>query len=253
MIECVEDLSYYRVVPDREIESAVNDAYATVNGENTFKPRKVQRYDAWAAQEIGRLYPTTIEELKEESPLPIPDSPKEALTQLFEHNELVCMGTSLKNVTVRALDIWLNYIGNIEKYQFLVPHPMTSGKGQTKSGHLSPRAVTNTGKRRRIVCDFDDPAKEIQPSLIVHLSKQCGEDPELILTSGGKSLHAWWRIDDWSDDEIKIFEEEATRVGADPEVLSEARKNQLVRLPAAIRDNGNKQSILYWNPTPIKK
>jgi hypothetical protein len=253
MIECVEDLSYHRDVPDREIESAVNDAYATVNGEITFERKKVQRYEKYAALEISRSYPTTIDELKEASPLPIPNSPKDSLSQLFDRDELVCMGIRLNNVTVLPMDIWLDYMGDIEKYQFLVPHPMSTAKGLTKSGYPSPRTVSNTGRRRRIVCDFDKPAKEIQPSLIVHLSNYCGKDPELILTSGGKSLHSWWRIDDWSDDEIEIFEEEATRVGADPALLGEARKNQLVRFPGAIRDNGNKQSLLYWNPTPINK
>jgi hypothetical protein len=202
--------------------------------------------------DIYESYQITREDLISDSPVPPPDAPAEALAHLFIPDELVCVAKEFKSARTLPLSVWLELDEDLRKYQFVVPHPMTSKKGETKDGRMSSRTFSNTGKRRRIVCDFDEPKAEMQPSLIVHLSKYCGGDPELILTSGGKSLHAWWRIDDWPDEYIERFEDEAARVGADPALLGEARKCQPVRLPAGTRNNGKSQSILFWNPSPIK-
>lgn len=253
MTECVGSLSYHRDVPEREIRSAVECAYSTVIGGQARSTRKLPRYEVDSAKDIAYSYQVTREDLISDSPMPPPDSPAEVLTKLFGPEELVCIAKELKSARTLPLSVWLELDEDLRKYQFVVPHPMISKKGETKDGRMSSRTVSNTGKRRRIICDFDLPKAEMQPSLIVHLSAYCEQDPELILTSGGKSLHAWWRIDDWPDEDIETFEDEAARVGADPALLGEARKCQLVRMPAAMRANGNSQSILFWNPSPIKQ
>jgi hypothetical protein len=253
MKDCVESLSYHREVPDREIESAVEDAYTAIIVGISPARKRAMRYDPIYSRVIAENYKTSIDDLKAHSPMSIPSSANEALKCLFLENELVCMAKDLTKARTLTLDAWLNQDVGLNKYQFLVPHPMTSKKGETKSGYLSPRAVKNTGRRRRVVCDFDKPEGKRQPSLIIHLSKFCGEDPELVLTSGNKSLHAWWRIDNWPVQDIETFEEEAARVGADPALFGEARKNQLVRLPAGLRNNGNLQEIYYWNPKQINQ
>lgn len=253
MTECVGSLSYHRDVPEREIRSAVEDAYSTVIGGHPRNARALPRYDRDSAKIIYESYQITREDLMGDSPIPPPDSPSEVMTHLFASDELVCIAKELKFAKTLPVRVWLEFDQELKNYQFLVPHPMTSKKGETKDGRMSSRTVSNTGKRRRIVCDFDLPKAEMQPSLIVHLCEYCGQDPELILTSGGKSLHAWWRIDDWPDEDIKTFEDEAARIGADPALLGEARKCQLVRLPAGTRENGNSQSILFWNPSPIEQ
>jgi hypothetical protein len=252
MTECVGSLSYHRDVPEREIRSAVEDAYSRVIGGQPRNTRALPRYERDSAMDIYESYQITREDLISDSPVPPPDAPAEALAHLFIPDELVCVAKEFKSARTLPLSVWLELDEDLRKYQFVVPHPMTSKKGETKDGRMSSRTFSNTGKRRRIVCDFDEPKAEMQPSLIVHLSKYCGEDPELILTSGGKSLHAWWRIDDWPDEYIERFEDEAARVGADPALLGEARKCQPVRLPAGTRNNGKSQSILFWNPSPIE-
>lgn len=252
MTECVDSLSYHRDVPEREIRSAVEDAYPTVIGGQPKNARALPRYERDSAVDIYESYQITREDLIGDSPVPPPDCPSEVLAHLFSPDELVCIAKELKFAKTLPVSVWLEFDQELKNYQFLVPHPMTSKKGETKDGRMSSRTFSNTGKRRRIVCDFDLPKAEMQPSLIVHLSVYCGQDPELILSSGGKSLHAWWRIDDWPDEDIETFEDEAARVGADPALLGEARKCQLVRMPAAMRANGKSQSVLFWNPSPIK-
>jgi hypothetical protein len=252
MTECVSSLSYHRDVPVREISSAVKDAYLIDIGGQPRSSRKLPSYESNSAMDIYESYQITREDLIGDSPAWPSDSPAEVMAHLFAPDELVCIAKKLEFAKTLPLSFWLEFDQELKNCQFLVPHPMKSKKGKTKDGRISSRTYSNTGKRRRIVCDFDKPKAVMQPSLIVHLSRYCGEDPELILSSGGKSLHAWWRIDDWPDEDIETFEDEAARIGADPALLGEARKCQLVRLPAGTRDNGESQSILFWNPSPLK-
>lgn len=253
MTECVDSLSYHRDVPEREIRSSVECAYSTVMGGQPRNTRTLPHYEPDLAMDIYQSYLITNDDIISDSPLSPPDSPTEALAHLFAADELVCIAKEFKLAKTLLVSAWLEFDQELKNYQFLVPHPMISKKGETKDGRISSRTVSNTGKRRRIVCDFDAPKAEMQPSLIAHLSNYCGEDPEIILTSGGKSLHTWWRIDDWPDEDIETFENEAARVGADPALLGDARKCQLVRLPAGTRDNGKPQFILFWNPSPIEQ
>ncbi|MFN6017381.1 MAG: hypothetical protein ACK49N_07370 [Verrucomicrobiota bacterium] len=251
MKDCVESLSYHREVPDREIESAVEHAYKAVMEGTSYAKKIVMEYNPVYSRNVAKKYQTTIDDLKKNSPMSIPSSENDALKCLFLKNELVCLGKNTNRAKTLPLDVWIEHNIDTKGYQYVVPNPMTSKMGVTKDGKMSSRAFSNTGKRRRIVCDFDKPDGKIQPSLIVHLSIFCGEDPELVLFSGNKSLHAWWRIDDWPVQDIETFEEEAAKVGADSAVLGEARKNQFFRLPGGLRNNGNLQEIYYWNPKPI--
>ena len=248
MIECASLLDYHRDVPDREIITTIENAYRIASDE---KPKPTHRRPAYrpgAAKMIAKKFGTTVEDLKASSPITPPLDPGEALAALFGPEELVCLARKLEWAKTLPIAHWLELDDQLKHYQFVVPNPMTSRIGVTKDGRRSSRTASNTGQRRRIVCDFDKPKPGIQPALIAYLSDYCGEDPELVLTSGGKSLHAWWRIDHWPPEDIIFFEEEAGRIGADPHLLGDASKCQLVRLPAGKRNNGNPQSILFWNP-----
>lgn len=253
---CVAKLNYKRVVPPRELSDAVNNAYRMVGDGSIDSIQSFPKYDAAAAARIAKEFGTTREDLVAASPQTPPVDPTVAIVSLFGGDEFVCLAPFNKRFFTYPLDYWLlNCTEEILKFQFIVPHPMSAKFGLTKgNGHKSQRTHSNTGVRRRVVCDFDEPGPLLQPSLIAYLADFCQQDPELVLTSGGKSLHAWWRIDGWSDDDILTFEEEAARVGADPALLGDSQKCQLVRLPAGTRKNadGTKpQTILFWNPKSL--
>lgn len=248
-------LHYTRSSDDREIQSAVRAAYIKIlgnAGEHPATPR-LDRYSPSCARQIATTRDISIEQLADQSPEEPPQSAPQALVSLFAGDELVCLARNFQQSKTKPMESWLSgCCGNINIYQFVVPNPMSSRTGMTQAGDKqSPRARNNTGPRRRIVCDFDHPRPEHQPSIIAHLWDYCGDAPELVLTSGGKSLHAWWRCDGLSQESITEFETEATRVGADPNLLTERRKNQLVRLPCGRRDNGNSQQVFFWNPSPM--
>jgi hypothetical protein len=66
-------------------------------------------------------------------------------------------------------------------------------------------------------------------------------DLRMVVDSGNKSLHGWFEVNDKITEQQRFF---LRQLGAD---INSMRPSQPVRLPGAIRDNGNVQSIL-WVP-----
>jgi hypothetical protein len=66
-------------------------------------------------------------------------------------------------------------------------------------------------------------------------------DLRMVVDSGNKSLHGWFEMNEKITEEQRFF---LRQLGAD---INAMRRSQPVRLPGAIRDNGNVQSIL-WLP-----
>lgn len=245
---CVDGINYYREVPEREITEAVKCGYRCVLEGPSEDSVRLPKYDREAAEAIYEQWQTTIEDLREASIKTPPTDPFEALQALFQPDDLICMASHLERpsiVTYNRLQL-----GVACCRQFMVPNPMKGRVGLTKDGKPSKRCTDNTGPRKRLVCDFDLPRAEIQPSLITYLADYSELDPEWALHSGNKSLQAAWNCSDWSSEDILTFEEEAVRVGADPAIMGDGRRCQFVRMPAGYRDNGKRQIIHFWNPNP---
>jgi hypothetical protein len=134
---------------------------------------------------------------------------------------------------------------HLDQAQYIVPCFMTAREGLTSKGTLSPRAKSITGERRYIVLDFDDPPSDHHPSIIRWLMGT--RAPVLVISSGNKSLHAWYATE--TPDRDAQFWRLAIMAGADDAL----QKNhaQAVRLPMGIRDNGNRQSVIYFNPNNL--
>ena len=252
-----EVCDYKRTVPDREIEAAVEDAYDTIlTSSNRKRIPPLSKYDSAKARGIYDEYGRDVAYLKSISPQALPTSVSEVLTTLYRPDQYLCLGLKVNLFQTKLLSNWLQPgFRRLSDFQFIVPNPMSAEKALTKDGSgMSYRTYNNTGDRIFIVCDFDLPRAEMQPSLIVHLVEYSKAMPVLVLSSGNKSLHAWWRCDGLSEEDIRDFEDEAASVGADPAILGDARKNQLVRLPLGTRkDNQKKQVVLFWNPNQKQK
>ena len=244
---CVDGINYYREVPEREITDAVKCAYRCVLEGPSEDSVRLPRYDSSAANEIYQQWQTTIEGLRGASIETPPTHPLEALQALFEPDDLICIASHFEQPSIVAYNNL--QLGVACCRQFMVPNPMKQKVGLTKDGKPSKRCTDNTGPRKRIVCDFDLPRAEIQPSLVAYLADYSGLDPEWVLHSGNKSLQAAWNCRDWSSEDILTFEEEAVRVGADSAIMGDGRRCQFVRMPAGYRNNGKHQVIHFWNPT----
>jgi hypothetical protein len=153
---------------------------------------------------------------------------------------LVCVGKSAYEFHTARID----QFKDLTKCQFIVPCYMTKRKGLTQDGKESMHCLDNCGPRRFCVCDFDEPASDIHPSIIWHLRGIA--DLVLVLSSGGKSLHAWFSV---PEDDEEEFWKAAVECGAD--IALKRNRSSFVRIPEGIRDNGNLQRAIYFDPSKI--
>jgi hypothetical protein len=164
------------------------------------------------------------------------------LRELFpDPDGLVCVGKS----AFRFKTAKLSEIKGLSECQFIVPCYMTKVKGLTQDGKVSEHCLDNCGERRFCVCDFDEPKSEDHPTIIWYLAKFY--HLTMALSSGGKSLHAWFEVD---KAEEESFWKLAISLGADPALMR--NRSSFVRMPLGKRDNGNLQRIVHFNPDSSK-
>jgi hypothetical protein len=70
----------------------------------------------------------------------------------------------------------------------------------------------------------------------------------LAVWSGGKSLHGWFNFAGTSEETQRLFMEYAVAIGA---CYSTWTRCQLVRLPAGLRPNGNRQTVEYFDSSNL--
>lgn len=226
-----------------EVRRAVARAYETELSPSTApKPQKEQwqpRKTKTSAtkpqmQKVDHYY------LMEASPMKIDDglTADVVLSYLFPDEErLLCFGKSafLFRTTQPSK------VQNLNACQFIVPCYMTKKKGLTQDGKESEHCLDNCGEREYCVCDFDEPASEEHASIIWYLAKFY--KLVMVLSSGGKSLHAWFKV---SAHDEPDFWKLAIRMGADPAMMR--NRSSFVRMPFGTRDNGKTQQVYYFNP-----
>ncbi len=129
----------------------------------------------------------------------------------------------------------------------------TKRKKPDGSDKYSQHTEDNTGPRRYLVIEFDDPHKrpfsetaDEQAALVMRLAESL--PLVMALHSGSKSLHAWFFVQGKSDDDLMPFMRLAVSLGADHSTWS---KTQFVRMPNSAHSNGNPQAVWYFNPGNI--
>lgn len=226
-----------------EVEAAVRTVYRTQLDQRPRQP-KAPRVE-WNARETARIHrehPATIEHWRSRTFTPEPWRlwPSMVLSLLFADSQaLVCAGRSISWFETATLA----ELGNLAGWQLVVPGLMTARYGTTQTGRRSMHTLDNTGPRRFIVCDFDEPPPEQHPSIIAFLARF--REPSIVMSSGGKGIHAWFPVTGSAADD-RIFWRLAIGLGADAAL--ERNRSQFVRMPNGTRDNGNHQVVHYLNP-----
>jgi len=240
-INHLASLSYRRSVPQSEITAAVNLVFQTELA-TTERPRetKPQGWLQTATDRIFSEWKTTEQDLIDMSDVHPQDIDQRALLEcLFPApGALVCIGAAFNRFKTATLAEH----ENLSNGQFIIPAYMAARQGITAVGKPSCRAKSITGDRRFIVCDFDEPPSAHHASIIRWIMGT--RAPVLVIKSGGKSLHAWYKTE--TQDRDAKFWHLAIAAGADPAI--QRNRGQAVRLPMGTRDNGNVQSVLYFNP-----
>lgn len=232
-----------------EVQRALAKAYNTTLGLSGLPSRPKEPKPAWkpmkTRQTANKPYATgiTAADLWHASPW-LPDdglTQSIILAELFpDQKGLICVGKSAFEFYTARLD----QFNNLTACQFIVPCYMTAKYGTTQDGKRSMHCLDNCGPRRFCVCDFDEPASSDHPSIIWHLKKIF--PLVMVLSSGGKSLHAWFSI---PASEEPAFWKAAIPCGADPALMR--NRSSFVRMPLGTRDNGNTQQVFYFDPDAI--
>ena len=168
---------------------------------------------------------------------------------MFPGDPLLCVGQSVGVFSTKQREKWR---GRLADRQFIVPNPMSNPTGITKDGRESAKTEDNTGDRRFLVIEQDkidgkDIPRDEQEAVLVHLSERL--PLILAVSSGGKSVHGWYFCEGMLESELREFMEYAVSLGADSATWT---KSQFVRMPDGTRQNGKRQEILHFNPSPLK-
>lgn len=165
--------------------------------------------------------------------------PADVLPALFPGDPLVCVGWAVNRATTLPLSALLP---NAAKAPFIVANSMTAEKGPNGA----PRSLANASPRslrRYLVVEFDTGETRAEQAAV--LSSLSTDVAPLVLAvwSGNKSIHGWFAVPGAAL-ALTLFKI-AVRLGADESLFD---MSKLVRMPGATRDNGQRQTVLYFNP-----
>jgi len=169
---------------------------------------------------------------------------EELIDRLFPGNPLLCVGAAPHDCRTATRDEWR---GRLEGLPLIVPSPMTAVAGHNQNGEVSNRCLENTGTRRFLIAEFDTGTPDEHAALLFHLAKRA--PLALAVHSGSKSLHGWFYCAGAAEEKVLRFFRYAVSLGADRALWTRC---QLVRMPDGTRNNGNKQTVYFFNPEVIR-
>lgn len=237
-----------RPLKRNEVTRAIQKAYGS-----TFQPAYVPPAPAkpkWEPSQTRRTRyrggtSTACEyDVWESSPTIIDDGITQMmiLKELFpDPTGMVCVGKSAYEFHTARLD----QFKDLSKTQFIVPCYMTARHGMTQDGKQSMHCLDNCGERRYCVCDFDEPASADHPAIVMQLKRTF--DLVMVLSSGGKSLHAWFNVPPDEEDDFWVC---AVKMGAD--IALARNRSSFVRIPMGTRDNGKTQRLIYFDHNKVR-
>ncbi len=258
-----------RIVPDSEIRDAIDKARSSKAVGKAKSPRtknatepKFNINGQFAFDFI--LNAGTLDEagLIESSPVRISENMEEhpalVLNSLYTREDMLFIGskysTGLENI--RTCELWLGTFasGSVAGFEHIIPNPLTGVQGNTADGKPSFRSDNCVKTFRFAVMEFDNKPMEQQIrfwSGAINL----GLPVAALIHSGGKSIHAWIRVDckdvsEWeSEVENKLFAQIFNPMGVDASCRNESR---LSRMPGVNRaDKGAWQRLIYLNPEVV--
>ena len=162
-----------------------------------------------------------------------------ALKLLFGEHTLLCCGADQSKFRTAPLYFFKD---KCEGLQFIVPSPMSSIWAETQGGERSQHTLNNTGPRKYLVVEFDKGEHADHAAFLHNLNRII--PITMVVHSGNKSLHGWFHVEGMPEAKQVGFFDEATKLGADTATWN---KSLFVRMPDGTRENGKRQSILYFN------
>lgn len=215
-----------------------------------------------------------LNDLRAASPVRLPNEGRaqaqvapRVLDTLYPGDPLLCLAPdSFTRVTApKAAHLKTCLLG----MQFIIPNPMCASAGVTRDGKKSRGCLGNTGPRRFLVVEFDLQAgtNDVGPTADVELLRWAqagGRSTQdicaallwhlqrfaplaMVVDSAGKSLHGWFYVEGWPEEQVRKFMTVAVGLGADPHTFT---KSQLVRMPGGSRDRKGDTTKLLFQEVP---
>jgi hypothetical protein len=252
IFQLLEAATYGEPVKPGEIERAIVNSkqYAWQPGQ----PQQTIRTSAWPKvnaeqREAVIASGAGLVDLWEISPVRFDDNKshtEQIIDRLFPGNPLLCVGKSKsdfgdRNRTREELR------GQLSVMQLIVPSPMTALTGMTQEEEESAHALSITGPRRFLVIEHDGGTIDEQAAVLLHLAERA---PLVVAVhSGSKSIHGWFFCEGQPEGKLRGFMQYAVSLGADRATWT---RSQFVRMPDGTRDNGNRQTVYFFNPGVMK-
>jgi hypothetical protein len=243
--------------PPTEIEDALRSARGERSGPSLLWPQVNDEQIEAIAQDGMRLL-----DLWTTSPFSMragKSRAEDVIDVLFPGNPWLCIGRSVRVFRTRRREKWR---GRLDNYPLIVPSPMTSETGLTKSGRKSCHSLNNTGPRRFLIIEADRGDLDQQAAVIGHLGNYA--PLAAVVFSGSKSLHGWFVCKGTSEDTLLRFMKYAVSLGADDRMWL---RSQFCRIPDGYRCDGKdgealslcglngipagRQALLYLNPEVV--
>lgn len=218
------------------------------NGALAFKP------DAYLRKLLSRGDGATEADLWEASPVCIDWEPGPAdalavLRYLYQPADVLFIGGKYDETPATVADWCQRIEARGAAWPHMIPNPLTGACGTTKTGKPSLRADACVAGFRFAVIEFDNMLRVHQIAFWRAVIAGKLLDVAVLVDSGGKSIHAWVRVDSpnavaWERDiERDLFARWLVPLGVDSACKNEAR---LSRLPGHLRrDTGRIQRLLY--------
>ena len=132
--------------------------------------------------------------------------------------------------------------GQLSRMSHIVASPAISQWGYTQDGKRSEHCLEQFLVRRFTVIEFDaERDKDVQASILLWLARQW--PLRLVVDSAGKSLHGWFDTRGTEEANLRLYFNDLVRLGADKAIYTLC---QFVRMPDGLRDNSQRQAILYY-------
>ena len=249
-----------RRVPDREIQAAVDKAVEDAESGICVRGRLTKPAPPKPRIDGERMRNKIMAEGSEDeadlwaaSPIRLDGAAKQdaalLLDTLYDADEFLFIGDLFDRAVHRVAD-WRR---ELEKrgpvWPHIIPNPVDGQPHDISTGGQSYRCDAAVCGFRFAVAEFDGLPRTDQLAFwsgVVFLGLV---DVAAVIDSGGKSLHAWLRVDcrdrgSWERDiEQDLFARWLAPMGIDPACRNESR---LSRLPGHLRtDSGRRQRLLY--------
>lgn len=236
------DDSIERRVPDREISQAIEYDRRRATGEATPGVAWPGVFMEWR-NEVLREYRVDPATLKAEMP-DLRYGTHDYLCMLYRQTDLLCIGkTAYEFRTIRLGEI-PRESRDLHLCEFINPSPMSAVAGVTMTGEWSQHTKANTGPRVYGVIEFD--SGEAIEHAAFHRFLATKLPLVMLVLSGGKSLHGWYKTSHVSEAQVEEFYKMAVMLGADPKMFSVC---QFSRLPMGRNARtGKTQRVIRFRP-----